>query len=185
MTPIATVLYEDKADQGANVFPLHDLVVAMVADRTGMDAREVGLKVEGIPRAGASNVLRDLRQPRRRRGGGKRFILVDRDQIHRLVDRNRREDDDAMRAAICELPPEAEEVGVHFLYQNMEDLLRAIEACEPARKAPERKKRGPRDLVLAKVAWSPSTAVRDCLMKAQRGLAELVDALADLCRAAA
>jgi hypothetical protein len=179
--PVATVLYEDKMQVGAGgVFPPHDFVLSMVADRTGKEVWELRGLVEKNPRNGVSNLIADVKRTSLLAGRGKLCLLVDRDRVaeHLVLPKNATE-----AAVIAELHKRSDapaKLSVHFLDPNIEGLMRSIAECAPAEPAPVSKDHNSRDVYLKKAAFSLAAAVRECVQGKQPSLARLVDELAAL-----
>ena len=82
MTPVATVLYEDKMQVGSGgAFPPHDLVLAMVADVTGQTVWDLRKLVEKNPRNGVSKLIRDVGRTSLLAGAGRLCLKIGRAHV--------------------------------------------------------------------------------------------------------
>lgn len=181
--PVATVLYEDKMQVGSNgLFPLHDLVLAMVADVTGQAVHDLRNQVDKNPRNGVNKLLADLGRTDLLAGPGRLCVLVDRDRVAQHLGLPKGASDELVATAMADKSDARDKLSVHFLDPNLEGLLRSIAECAPAFPAPAAKDHNTRDVYLKRAAFSLPTAVRDCVQTRQPSLGALARLLADLCR---
>ncbi len=87
-----------------------------------------------------------------------------------------------MTARLLQRSDAPERLSVHYLYPNMEGLLRSINGCDPSVPAPLTKDHNSRDIYLNRAAFAVPASVRDCVKGAQPGLDSLVQKLAERCR---
>ena len=186
MTPLATVLYEDKMKPGAGgSYPLHDLVLRLVEDDVNGLTHKLLRLVDKNPRNGIDKLLGDLEFTKEIAGAGWLFVLVDRDRIAQHVDLSARADDAQVRSAIARRSNAPAQLRVFFLYPNLEGLLRGVQGCDPTL-LPENleralaKKSNDRDLVFNELKKKAHRDVRDCVRRAQPGLDGPARALAEL-----
>jgi hypothetical protein len=176
---VATVLYEDSMQPGANgAFPPHDFVLSMVRDITKRELWDLRKLIEKNPRNGLSKVLADVRRTRLLAGQGLLCLLVDRDRVAQHLNLPNSASDDEIVEAVKSLSDARDKLSVHFLYPHMEGLLHSIGNCA-GESAPDRKRLSARDSFLNRAAFSLSRPVRDCVKLNQAGLAALVDVLVD------
>lgn len=185
MTRVATVLYEDSQGPGGR-FGLHELVLALVADRLESDGasrheRMARLRqcVDGQPKKGVGNVITDLGRTGLIAGSGVLAVVVDRDRIHEHLHLGSDATDDRIARSLAELSDAPDRLWVHFLVPNQEGLLRSVGECD-GRAPPARKKRNERDVFLNSITWSALTAHRDCVRGKQESVGALADRLAEL-----
>lgn len=146
MKPVATVLYEDKMQVGSGgAFPPHDLVLAMVADRTGQPVWELQRLVDKNPRNGVSKLIADVGRTSLLAGGGRLCLLVDRDRVAEHLQRPRTSTEDEITAALHARSDAPDRLSVHFLAPNLEGLMRSIAECAPTEPAPVAKGHNTRD----------------------------------------
>ena len=181
MSPLATVLYEDTMlPNPEGNYPLHDLVMRMVEDDiNGQTWKLRKLDIEPIPCRGVSKVLAKLKNTSRIAGRGVMLLLVDRDKIHRELKLEKSVSDHVIEAAIRERSNAPTKVFVYLLEQNLEGLLRTLQACNPALLPSEvqsalRKNLNDRDIVLKASAKATNTELRRCIRDGQTGLNDLV-----------
>jgi hypothetical protein len=184
----ATVLYEDKMAVGAGgQYPLHDLVLQMVCDDGGGEIWQLQKLVSKNPRNGIDKLLADLRRTSLIAEAGRLFVLVDRDRIARHVTLSGSATDEEVLAAMLARSDAPEKLQCFFLLPNVEGLLQALAACDPALE-PEsmaralQKKPIDRDIVFVSAKKAERVALRACVRQRQPGLDALVRALAGLVR---
>jgi len=181
--PVATVLYEDKMQVGSNgLFPLHDLVLAMVGDVTGQAVHDLRNHVDKNPRNGVNKLLADLGRTDLLAGRGKVIVLVDKDRVAQHLGLSKQASEAAIATAMAERSDAPDKLSVHFLDPNLEGLLRSIADCAPAHPAPAVKDHNTRDVYLNRAAFSLSAAIRDCVQTRQPSLGALARMLAALCQ---
>ncbi len=193
--PRITVLYEDR--QLGREFALHQLVVQMVVDDSGVLHHEVAQAVSGTPRGGVDKVLSDLKMSALLNSSSDLLLLVDRDRIHEHLSRRRdrlgtrardhvaaltaTSADDDLVQAIRALCPRPEAVGAFFLQPNLEGLLHHLHVHDPAAfPAVETKDRATRDIALRAARRSEHRDARRMLREQQPGLAALVQRICEL-----
>ena len=178
---LATVLYEDKMQAGSGgAFPPHDLVLAMVSDLIAKPLWELRDVVDKSPRNGVSKLISDIRRTSLLAGGGKLFVLVDRDRVAEHVGLPKNASDREVVEALLARSDAPAKLSVHFLQPNIEGLMRSIEECAPGEPAPTSKDHNSRDLFLNRAAFALPAAVRDCVRGKQPSLAALAADLAAL-----
>lgn len=193
MKAIATVLYEDQMRAGAaGSYPLHDLVMRFVEDQINGETWKLKKLVFLNARKGIGNVLNDIEDTAFFAGAGDLYVLVDADAFRK----------DAGVRKRLKLPANAShqqiiqalrtssnapaKLHVFFLYQNLEDLLRAVQACDPTllpaamATALAKDDLNDRDIVLSEVKKAANTSLRACVANAQPDVAALATALATL-----
>lgn len=193
MRAIATVLYEDQMRAGAaGSYPLHDLVMRFVEDQINGETWKLQKLVFKNARKGIGNVLNDIEDTAFFANSGDLYVLVDRDAFLK----------DAGIRKRLKLPPNATsqqiaqalrassnapaKLHVFFLDQNLEDLLRAVKACDPTllptamATALAKADLNDRDIVLSEVKKAANASLRTCIAKAQPDIAALATALAAL-----
>jgi len=179
------VLYEDKpADapkpgRGSKEFGLHHLVVAMVADRMGVDANAIRRTVDGRPLGPNSRVLEHFRRadvyPAQLVVG-----VFDGDEVRRLVGLKGDANEEDVRSEILRGVDSPDLRCVVFLDRNVESVLRHAIEClggvgaELARDAIDRKQRNERDIVLKRAAYA-QIGVRACVEGKHPELMSLAD----------
>lgn len=182
-----TVLYEDS--QIGQTFPLHDLVVRMVEDDLRAETWKLRKLVDGKPRKGIDNVLRDVRAAQLLAGAGSLFVLADSDKLVNHVRKNARPGEaelpksaspaDAAAAIKATAGSAATRVEVFILDPNMEGLLQHIATCQPDGWGDDvsdalQKNRVARDLVLKEASKAKNRSLRDCIRNHQTSLDTLV-----------
>lgn len=178
-----TVLYEDAiAKDAGSKYPLHDLVLSMVEDDSGVQLWQLDRAVDKNPRNGVSKLLGDLARTDRLAGAGRLFVLVDRDRVAEALHLPRDASDDAVCATIRGRSDAPDKLDVFFLHPNLEGLLVAVRACDPALLPDQvtralEKKLLDRDLVLAEARKPHRRALRECVRRHQPGLHALVQAI--------
>lgn len=184
MTPLATVLYEDKMLPGpSGSYPLHDLVMRLVEDEVNGQTYKLKRLIEKNPRNGIGNVLNDLRSTSLLAGAGTLFLLIDRDVLAAHLKLTTRARDEEIEAALKNRSDAPDKLRPFFLHPNLEGLLRSVHDCDPTL-LPDNvaraltKKLNDRDLVLNELKKAPLRALRDCVRKAQPGLDALARAIA-------
>lgn len=186
MTPVATVLYEDKMQVGSGgAFPPHDLVLAMVADVTGQTVWDLRKLVEKNPRNGVSKLIRDVGRTSLLAGAGRLCLIVDRDRVAEHLGLPKVAAEAEVTAKLAERSDAPEKLAVYYLDPNMEGLMRSIEECDPSLPAPRTRDHNSRDIYLNKAAFAAPPSVRDCVKSKQPGIDALVRMLAELCQPAA
>jgi len=192
MRPI-TILYEDSAADGqVKEYGPHLLVRQCVADRLGKSSWELKT-LEGIPRNGASNIVKDCRKipPQFGRDGRLVAAVYDFDKIRHEV--NKIHHDVKLAPGACRSQIKAalgsgcawrEQLVIVLLDRNLETVLEAVCACAPTmisaelrRLAIERKQRNERDLVLKKIISPNDRAIREAVLERVPSLGYLVDKL--------
>lgn len=183
MTPLATVLYEDKMAAGAGgSYPLHDLVMRLVEDDINGLTHKLLRLVDKNPRNGVDKLLDDLKSTDLIAGSGMLFVLVDRDRIAQHLKLPTRAEDAQVTDEIARRSNAPAQLRVFFLRPNVEGLLRDVQACDPTL-LPENleralaKKPNDRDLVFNELKRKAHRDVRECVRKAQPGLDDLARAL--------
>jgi hypothetical protein len=188
MRPI-TILYEDSAADGqVKEYGPHMVVKQCVADRLHKSPWELKT-LEGMPRNGASNIIKDCRRvpPQIGRDGRLVVAVYDADKIHREV--NNIQPEAKLPAGACkrDMKPVLraacawqERLEIVFLEENIETVLEAVCACaavpaELRRLAVERKQRNERDIVLRKILAPNDRALRDAVLQQVPSLGYLVD----------
>jgi len=167
----ATVLYENGRTRTRG-FKLHDLVVAHVADQTGLERRDLARRLDGRAMKGVGGLMRACSEEANRIAADGRAVvaLFDRDRLHRHVDLARDATDEAVESALRArgaLPC----VEIHLLYQNTESILEAAVRCgldvprETREKAIRHKKPLYRDLVLQQAARAANRSIRECVRR--------------------
>ena len=189
------VLYEDSraAGPGGKKFPLHELIVALVADRRPNVHRwSLSASFEPIPKSGIDNLLSALQNdvPDLAGAGGRVFAVVDGDRVTEHVRRrgiavaNAAPPEEAVATFIAGLS-HAALIQVVVLHDNLESVLRAYEKpCAPLhaltptllKEAIAHKDRIARDRMLVEAARN--SELRKCLETAVPSLATIADALA-------
>jgi len=183
MSPVATVLYEDRMQVGAGAtFPLHDLILKWVANQTERPLWELQKLVDKNPRNGVSKLLGDVPKTSRIAGGGCLILLVDRDHIAEHVHLQKNAPDQQVIEAILRKSDAPQKLTIYFLHPNMEGMLSSIEDYDPTLPAPLKKDPNARDIILKKARTRPAH-LRDCVRSRQPGIAALTDKLIELCRA--
>jgi hypothetical protein len=192
MTRPITILYEDSAADGpVKEYGPHLLVRQCVADRLGKSPWELST-LEGMPRNGASNIVKDCRRvpPQIGRDGRLVVAVYDADKIHREVNNLQREVKLPAGACKRDIKPILraacawqERLVIVFLEENIETVLEAVCACaavsvELRRLAVERKQRNERDIVLRKILGPSDRALRDAVLQRVQSLGYLVDKVA-------
>lgn len=194
-----TVLYEDR--QLGREFALHQLVVKMVVEDSGLPHHEVEHAVSGIPRGGIDKVLDDLVKPAVLNSSSHLLLFVDRDRVHEHVSRRCRRLDGSPKEpvaaltatstdvelvhAIRALCPRPEAVCAFFLRPNMEGLLHQLHSHDPAAFPTVGKKdRAMRDIALKTASKSEHRDARRTLREQQPGLEALVRRICELLDAA-
>lgn len=184
MTPLATVLYEDKMLPGpSGSYPLHDLVMRLVEDEVNGQTYKLKRLIEKNPRNGIGNVLNDLRSTSLLAGAGTLFLLIDRDVLAAHLKLPTRARDEEIEAALKNRSDAPDKLRSFFLQPNLEGLLRSVRDCDPML-LPDNvaraltKKLNDRDLVLNELKKAHLRALRDCVRKAQPGLDALAGAIA-------
>jgi hypothetical protein len=185
MKPAATVLYEDSMVPGS--YPLHELVMRLVEDDINGETRRLLKQVVANPRNGIDNILKDVRSTDRFAGGGKLFLLVDRDRIARHLKLPGNATDEAVVKAVSALSDAPQKLSTFFLVPNLEGLLQNIQEAEPSLLRDEmpralRKSLDSRDIVLKAVKAEDKLSLRTVLRAKQPGLDALAKALAQLLR---
>lgn len=186
MTIIATVLYEDQMQSGANgSFPLHDLVMRFVEDLINGQTWRLNKLVFKNPRKGINNVVKDLAFTDMIAGAGDLFLLVDRDRIARHLNLSANATDADVIRELQNRSNAPKKLRVFFLYQNLEGLLRDVNTCDPELLPIEMesalaKNLNDRDLVLLEVKKAANVELRRCIGNNQQGLSGLASALANL-----
>lgn len=179
---VATVLYEDKMQVGSGgAFPPHDLVLAMVADRTGQPVWALRDLVDKNPRNGVGKLIADVKRTSLLAGRGTLCVLVDRDRVAEHLGLSKGVSEAAVIASLRERSDAPDKLSVHFLDPNLEGLMRSIAECAPTEPAPAAKDHNSRDVYLNRAAFTLAAAVRDCIQGKQPSLGTLVVLLAELC----
>ena len=183
-----TVLYEDQLGSGGipRDYGLHQLIVALVADRLSRPYWEVADRIKAIPLNGSSKVLSSLKNDGL---PGCVFALLDEDQI-RNEGRVALPHSATISDVLTKLQAVTEAGRPQFvlLRQNSESVIRAAGGCMPAVSpyvAGALKKRlNDRDIVLRKLARSPDPTVRVCVVAKVPSLAILQERIACLLNSA-
>jgi len=184
MTPLATVLYEDKMlpSSGGN-YPLHDLVMRMVEDQIDGETWKLRKSISRNPRKGIGNILNDVEDAAFLAGTGELYLLVDRDVIAKHLGLPTASTDESVVAALVARSDAPAKVHPYFLRPNIEGLLRSIKDCDPAllpgnMRAALEKRLNDRDIVFNEVKKAGQAALRACVRRAQPGIDGLASALA-------
>jgi len=111
-------------------------------------------------------------------------ILVDRDKIAERLGLSKGAPEPEVVAKLVEMTDAPGKLYVHFLDNNIEDLMRSIEECAPSAPRPKEKDPNARDIYLKKAAFALNGTVRDCVQTKQASLGALAALLAELCRSA-
>lgn len=187
MNAIATVLYEDQMRAGAaGSYPLHDLVMRFVEDQINGETWKLQKLVFKNPRKGIGNVLNDIADAAFIAGSGDLFVLVDRDVLASHLKLPAGATDPQIIAALQARSNAPSKLHVYFLYQNLEDLLRAVQTCDPTllptamASALAKDDLNDRDIVLNEVKKAANANPRTCVANAQPGIAALASDLAAL-----
>ena len=182
---VATVLYEDKMQPGTGgAFPPHDFLLAMVGDLIGKRVWDLREPIEGKPRKGIGNLIKDLEHTSQIAGAGKLCVVVDRDRVAEHLGLNRIAPEAEVTAKLRERSDAPEKLSVHYLDPNMEGLMRSIQVCAPGEPAPRGKGHNSRDIYLNRAACALTAAVRDCVKGKQPSRGTLAEMLAGLCSGA-
>lgn len=186
MTPIATVLYEDKMlpSPGGN-YPLHDLLMRFVEDEINGQTWRLHKSVFRNPRKGIGNVLNDLKETSLIAGAGELYLLIDRDVIADHLGLSAKSTDAQVVTELRARSDAPAKLHPFFLYSNAEGLLRSIQACDSTllpenMAAALQKKLNDRDIVFNEVRKASMAALRACVRKTQPGIDGLARALAAL-----
>ncbi len=183
MSYAATVLYEDKMPRGAGgIFPPHDFVLAMVADKVGDDVVTLRKRFDPHPCNGINKLVDKVANTKLIAAQGILCALVDRDRVAEHLGLPRRATEASVIKKLKAKSDAPERLHVHFLEPNLEGVMRHIEACSPKHPAPAAKDHDARDLYFKRASFSLPERVRDCVRGKQPSLAALADRLADLCR---
>jgi hypothetical protein len=185
MTPLATVLYEDKMQSGVGgQYPLHDLVMRMVEDEINGETWRLHPLVDKNPRKGVGNILKDVKERTSllARAGGL-YVLVDRDVIATHLGLPNGAPDANVIAAFKRRSDAPDKLHPFLLYPNLEGMLRSIGDCAPSLlpasvKEALRKDLNERDIVLNELKKAIHRDVRDCVRRRQAGLDALVKSIA-------
>lgn len=187
MTTRGIILYEDKMLPSAGGdYPLHDLVMRMVEDEIAGETWQLRKAIDKNPRKGIDNLIKDLANTSLIAQSGHLYLLVDKDRVAEHLGMRPDATEDAIVAALRSRSDAPQQVCVHFLYPNLEGLLRAVDACAPALLPRQliddalRKKLNARDMVLNTVKKLEHREVRMCVRGHQSGLDGLVRSLATL-----
>ena len=183
MRPI-TILYEDSAADGqVKEYGPHMVVRQCVADRLQKSPWELST-LEGMPRNGASNIVKDCRRvpPQVGRDGRLVVAVYDADKIHREVKLPAGACKSQIKPVLRAACTWQERLVIVFLEKNIESVLEAVCACtaipvELRRLAIERKQRNERDIVLRKILSPSDRAVRDAVLLRVPSLAYPIDKL--------
>jgi hypothetical protein len=184
MTPLVTVLYEDKMSSSANGgYPLHDLVMRMVEDDINGQTWQLGRLSAKNPRNGVDKIIKDIKDTGLIAGAGKLLVLVDNDRIGEHLGLGNSATDDKVAAELRRRSDAPDKLGVFFLHSNLEGLLRSIQRCAPSllpdiMQAALRKDLNRRDLVFNEAKKASHRPLRQCVRAAQPGLDQLVKAIA-------
>jgi hypothetical protein len=184
VTPLATVLYEDKMSSSANGgYPLHDLVMRMVEDDINGQTWQLLAWIHKNPRNGVGKIIRDIKDTQLIAGAGKLLVLVDDDRVGEHLGLGNSATGVEVAAELRRRSDAPEKLDVFFLHSNLEGLLRAIQRCAPSMQpesmqAALRKDLNQRDVVFKEAKKDGHRPLRECVRKEQPGLDQLVKAIA-------
>lgn len=186
MTLLATVLYEDTMLPGAGgSYPLHDLVMRFVEDQINGQTWRLQKLISKNARKGIGNVLKDIEKTSLLAGSGELFLLVDRDEIAAQVQLPHSATDDCVVEELRRRSDAPSKLHPFFLYRNLEDLLRHVQACDPSLlpgtvTSALNKNLNDRDIVLNRVKKPTYKELRNCIARTQTGIRDLAASLAKL-----
>lgn len=184
MTPLVTVLYEDRMSENANGnYPLHDFVMRMVEDDINGQTWQLRKLVDKNPCKGVGNLIRDARSTQLLAGAGKLFVLVDSDRVGEHLNLGSSATTDAVVEAFKRRSDAPEKLEVFLLHPKLEGLLLALQQCAPsllpeAMQAALCHDLNQRDIVLNEAKKAEHLPLRRCVRAAQSGLDGLVKAIA-------
>jgi hypothetical protein len=180
VTERVRILYEDSGDP--TEFGPHKLVARYACDRLGVEPWQLRDRLKGDPKRGNANVLKACREDLGKlvKGGWAIVAVYDSDQIGHRIGLPRGACKSQLVARLKQDCEPRDRLVVVLLEENVETLLRAIAAIDPALAPPATLQRALgkdlncRDIILAKAASPPARAMRDRLAERVPSLAYLV-----------
>lgn len=178
---IITVLWEDQRGVPAKGFGPHELLVACVAEKLGLDRSAVKHQVNSVPKKGNGNVVVELRKNLTKlRKLGQVVVVLDHDRLAELL---RRKTGGALPACMSGQSERLRQIApgdyeVKFLIQNVETLTEA--AVKALRREALKGKPTPdeRDRLLGEAARPRHVEVRRRITSDVPSFARLVNKVA-------
>lgn len=176
------VLYEDQRNStGAKPFGLHELLVALVADKLEQEFFPLRKRIQGIPRKGNVQVMNDLSDADNIGRGSWVLAFPDEDRIREHAEVGLPESATHLEVVtrILAVTGTSTRRSVTLLVRNMESVIHAAAKCDAALSPATvgralKKKPNERDIVLNHVAHA-ERSVRECIADGVPSLLELRD----------
>lgn len=173
------VLYEDSPGALPVAFGPHRFVLQCLADRLGLPWWELGGLVLGQPKKGNSQLRRACREARLYDLNRVVIAVYDDDRIRTMLGVAADACIQQVTGALRKEAVRPERLRVVLLERNIDDVVRAVQACRAAEGVQHRKPTpDERDLILKDAATPANRHVRECVLQRVPSLAYLVDKLA-------